>query len=120
MKKVLSEYQECCQFVQICSLYDDIFDNLVHIANQGDRSYAYFRALERMGFKSGFPDYFYFWPTARHHGLFIEMKTVDKKKGTKSQDQMLARLRKRGYYATYAFGAEHAFQILKDYREGKL
>lgn len=76
------------------------------------------------------PDMFIAEPTAKKHGLFIELKRegtrLKKKDGTwasehlAEQDDLLDRLRFRDYEAQFAVGFDEAKRIIDDYLGGKL
>ena len=77
------------------------------------------KKLKAMGYSSGTPDIMIFEPRKNYKGLFLEMKTPEKRdplgkiyqrKGKLSDNQRtwLSELERRGYYARYCFGFEEA------------
>lgn len=90
---------------------------------------------KKMRSDRGFPDIMIFEPIITHggmwrHGLFLELKvklsdvylkngdmTVDKH--IQEQADMIARLNKRGYYATFAFGFDGAIKEIDKYLSNK-
>lgn len=87
---------------------------LLHIPNEGRRTFGQLQALKNIGLRKGVPDLFL--PVARgvYHGLWIEMKAKNGKT-TKEQEGWMEALRKQGYGATVCYGAENAIECLKWY-----
>lgn len=56
----------------------------------------------------------------RYHGLYVEMKDCGKGAGSLSPDQrwFIEEMRKRGYRAEYAPGADAAIKIITEYLKG--
>jgi len=84
-----------------------------------------------MGNYKGILDTFLPYPNSKYHGLFIELKTKDrkvfKKDGTlyasgkdthEAQVAEIERLNKQGYYACFAFGFDQAKTIIDNYIKG--
>lgn len=116
-----SEEDECKAFYDYTQLIPAIKEYVVHFANEGKRTNG--RRLKRIGgLPKGFPDYCIFIPSRGFHSLFIEMKTIDErlKKQKEEQIKWIERLLKAGHYATFAFGAEHAIQVLINYLDHKI
>lgn len=69
------------------------------------------------GYSNGCPDLYIFEPHNGYHGLFIEMKVADRRKGrlSNTQERWLRRLRERGYCARVAFGRHEAKRIIDEY-----
>lgn len=69
---------------------------LHHSPNGGKRTLFEAKRFKEMGTRKGFPDLGLFFPNAKYHGLFIEMKS---KKGVQraSQKQMQSLLEMAGY-----------------------
>lgn len=83
---------------------------LFHTPNGGHRSKRQGALLKLTGVRAGVPDLFL--PVARggYHGLFIEMKVADRKKGrvSKEQKQWIDDLITQGYDAKVCYGFEEA------------
>lgn len=75
------------------------------------------KKLNAMGREKGFPDFFLFVPTEQYHGLAIELKRKDFKmpKSYSNQYYWLVKLRVNGYEGRFAFGWEHAKEIIENY-----
>jgi len=54
--------------------------------------------MKRAGYKKGFPDIFIYEPKGRFHGIAFELKVENHSKN-EAQDEWIAELNKRGYYA---------------------
>ena len=81
---------------------------------------------KRMGANSGCPDLMLFSPNKNYHGLFIELKTPEKKdcfgkvyqkKGVvkKHQQEYIDKLNNAGYLAVVCYGADSAIEIINSY-----
>lgn len=66
--------------------------------------------LKAEGVKKGVPDIFLPVPLNGYHGLYIEMKVADRKKGrpSKEQEQFLDSVGKLGYAYAICYGADEA------------
>lgn len=82
----------------------------------------FIKALYAIGFRKGLLDYHYIVANQKYHGLWLEFKRIDElgKKTKPEQDAWIERLRKRGHYASYAYGCEHAIKIYTDYVNNRL
>lgn len=117
-----SEYQECKAFWQY-AVAMRFNDDLVKNANERkDNDPWFIKALFAIGFRKGLLDYHYIVPNGKYHGLWIEMKRKDElgKKTKPEQDEWIERLQKRGHYASYAYGCDHAIKIYTDYVNNRL
>jgi len=72
------------------------------------------RRLTEAGLKKGVPDLFLAWPSSRHHGLFIEMKSERGRLSTE-QCEMIDSLRKAGYCVEVCWGAVEARRVIEAY-----
>lgn len=117
-----SEYQECKAFWQYACLMG-FNDDLVKNANErmGDSNW-FINALYAIGFRKGLLDYHYIVPNGKYHGLWLEFKRRDErgKKTKREQDEWIARLLKRGHYASYAYGCDDAIKIYTDYVNNRI
>ncbi len=120
--KCPTEFQECKAFWQYCQLKPILYDYLVKIPNEGKREAWYGRSLRAIGLRPGVPDYLYVRSNDRFHCCWIEMKRADEKthKKNSNQEMWIELLNDIGHFATYAYGAEHAIQIINDYNSNKI
>lgn len=88
---------------------------LVHIPNGGLRSKPEAVRFKRLGVKPGVSDLML--PVARngYYGLWIEMKRQHDGKLSKPQKEWIEDMRKQGYKAERANGADEAIAILQEY-----
>lgn len=117
-KIIPTEYQECLAFFQYAKA-QGFSEDLIKIANERKESDSWFIvALYAIGFKKGILDYQYIVPNEKYNSLWLEMKrtTERNKKKKPEQDEWIVRLRKRGHYATYAYGCDDAIQIYQNYK----
>jgi len=81
------------------------------------------KKMKALRSSSGLPDLWVMEPSTNYHGLFIELKAegVLKRNGRfktdhiKEQGEVMERLNKKGYYAQFAIGFEHAKSIIDEY-----
>jgi hypothetical protein len=94
-------------------LYPDLAF-LYHVPNGGARDKREGANLKRSGVLAGIPDLVL--PVARHgyHHMYIEMK-VEPNKPTKSQMEVMRRLKKNGSFVITCYGAEEARKVLNWY-----
>lgn len=71
--------------------------------------------LKNMGVKAGVPDFILPIPNAKYHGLFIELKRKRGYKISPEQQLFIDRVNLFGYLGEFAYGAEHAIEILSSY-----
>lgn len=73
--------------------------------------------LKAEGVKKGVPDIFLPVPLSGCHGLYIEMKVADNKKGRPSAEQLafLDNVGKLGYGYAICYGAEQAKKVICQY-----
>lgn len=84
------------------------------IPNGGFRNPKEAYNLKLQGVKAGVSDIFLPLPRGGYHGLFIELK-VGENKPTKLQNEFINYANQNGYYATVAFGAQNAIDIIESY-----
>ena len=87
---------------------------LIHIPNEGKRSYVTGRILRGMGMRKGVPDLFLAVPSNGHAGLWIELKR-EKGKATPEQKAYCETLRGLGYAAQICYGWEEARSMIEAY-----
>ena len=94
-------------------LYPDL-NLLYHVPNGGARDKREGANLKRAGVLAGIPDLVL--PVSRHgyHHLYIEMK-VEPNKPTKSQMEVMRRLKKNGSFVIVCYGAGEARKVINWY-----
>jgi len=75
------------------------------------------RQQKLAGYSPGCPDLYIYEARPPYHGLMIEMKVADRRKGrlSNSQARWLRELNERGYCARVAWGRWHAKEIIDWY-----
>ena len=102
-----TEEQECialndwARYHPICKHY------LVHIPNGGTRHLLEAMKLKRMGVRAGVSDYLLAYPTSKHKGLWIEMKSKNGKL-TEQQANWLKLMKDIGHDTLVAYSFEEA------------
>lgn len=73
--------------------------------------------LKREGFKPGASDLFFTVPRGTFHGMWLEMKDVNKteKSLSTAQADHLELMEKMGYFACWAAGADAAIEYINNY-----
>jgi hypothetical protein len=118
-----SEYQECKTFWQYATRLGFAEDLIKHANERKERDGGWFlKALFAIGFRKGLLDYQYIVANQKYHSLWIEMKRLDHdpKNNKAEQDEWIERLLKKGHYASYAYGCDHAIKIYQDYINNRL
>lgn len=90
--------------------------DVVHIPNEGKRSYQYAARLKRIGMQKGFPDLFFPYARKNSHGLFIEMKRTGENAKI-DQISWLKKLKERNYKVFLCFGFDEAKMVIDWYFE---
>jgi len=88
---------------------------IVHIPNEGKRSFISGFLLKKIGMRKGFPDFFIPCINQKYGGLFIELKRKYRSKETTDQLWWRQYLTKKGYKSEVAFGCDQAIQIIENY-----
>lgn len=119
---VPSEYQECKVFWEYCQVKLKLGMHIYHIPNEGKRDKWYANALVNIGLTPGIIDYHYIPRNGKYLGWWVDMKRIDErgKKTDPNQDACIEMLLENGHYASYAYGATEAIQLLTDYRNNRL
>ena len=86
-----------------------------HSPNEGKRTHGNGYVLKKMGMSPGFPDFFFYIPNGRYSGLAIELKRKTNYVISREQQAWIDRLNSDGYFATFAFGWEHAKMFVDNY-----
>lgn len=127
MKKIYpTEFQEACRLMQWAELHPICKHDLIHIPNGGKRDPKEAKNLQRQGVKKGVPDYFLPYPVPSssglpYYGLWLELKRLGHiSRPTPDQIKWISRMKKRGYSANIAYGANQAIEIIEMYLIGKL
>lgn len=111
------EAQECgayCDWFQ--RRYPDLWPELAHIANER-KSKLEAIALAAMGVRPGVSDYLLTAPRGGFIGMWLEFKTrgATWSKVTQAQRDWLFLMGNRGYFASVAYGVDHAIEITEAY-----
>lgn len=102
-------------------------EQVVMIPNEGKKSVAGYALAKILGFHVGASDLFIAWPTAKYHGLWLEVKK-DKWNGAKSskeaahikrQMDFLDKMIEKGYQGKMVAGVDAAIQEITNYLNGK-
>ena len=89
---------------------------LFAIPNGGARHPAVAAQLKAEGVKAGVPDIMLAVARGRWHGLFVELKRADRSNhATSAQRAWMEMLRRYGYSAVIAYGAQEARQAIMAY-----
>lgn len=105
-----------------CKLvYPRLYECVIKIHNEGQRSRSTNRILPRLGLRPGASDLFFAYPTTLYSGLFLEVKK-DGWKFTKAQEEHIKRqqafidqMKSMGYMAEWAIGTDMGIAILNAY-----
>jgi len=87
---------------------------VLHFGNERRCSPQHGAILKRMGVVSGASDLFFPRSNGKHHGLFIELKTL-KGKLSPSQIKFLENMNQENYFALVCRGAEEAITFIKTF-----
>lgn len=92
---------------------------LYHVPNERKCTPAQGQALKRMGVKRGVPDLCLPVPSSKAHGLYIELKSMDKSaRASDAQLWWMDELVAQGYAVAMCRGWEAARDVIVDYMEG--
>lgn len=106
------EHQEALALIEWAS-FQKWYPWFLHIPNERSNK-SEREKLAWVGVRPGVPDYFLAVPNGKHHGLFIELKSM-RGKLTERQKSWLDRLTNQGYMAVVAFGWWQAKSIIEEY-----
>ena len=114
-----TEHAEACQLMQLVRLhrgrYPELETNLFHVPNGGKRGKATAGQLKGEGVRKGVLDYYLLVPRGGFHGMALELKRMHGGGLEPEQRDEINRLRANGYHATWARGAQAAFEALVAY-----
>ena len=120
--KHLPEWREQAALVKWCKSNPLIAEDVIRIENERKRNMAQAHVAKMMGLHAGATDLFISYPFKGYHGFFIEMKQARnytaserKKPSWFAQQEFIARKRKQGYMADFAFGADHGIMLISRY-----
>lgn len=91
---------------------------IIHIPNQANHDARYGRVLKQMGLRAGVSDFFLPIPRNNYSGLWLELKRVSGGRENISQKNWIDLMRSLAYRAEFAYGAEHAINLVKEYMHG--
>lgn len=111
-----SEHIEQCKVIAFCENYPQLH-NVFAIPNGGKRNIVTAMKMQAEGVRSGVPDLYVALPTAKYHGLFIEMKKVKGGVVSENQKDWINRLNNAGYKAVVCKGHMEAINVICDYAE---
>lgn len=112
---VPTENQEAKTFMDWCFLAPIVKDLIIHIPNEGKRSYQNGKFLKSIGLRGGVSDFFLPYPNRGFHGLWIELKRKEKSAISMMQKVWIEKMLNLNYAAHIAYGAEQAINIVKGY-----
>jgi VRR-NUC domain len=121
-KPIASESSEQRALVKWLSYHPIVRNHFMHITNEGKRSPITGRHLLNLGLKPGASDLFIYYPTKRHHGLFLEVKRNKKytpsemrTESWKAQEKFLDSVKSVGFAGEVCYGAEDGIAIVARY-----
>lgn len=110
-----TEDEEALAFMEWVHTQKDIRDFIIHIPNEGKRSYAQGKRMVQKGLTKGVADYFIAIPRLNFAGLWIELKRRKLFRISDEQKIFLDRMRSKGYVTAIACGWEEAKQLVETY-----
>ena len=119
---VATENQEQRAIVKYLYLHPVLKDFYCKNNNEGKRTEAQTWHLKCMGLRPGVSDLFIYYPTAKYHGLFLEVKrNMSYPTSARNTDTWIAQelfietVRSVGYAGHFCFGFENGKRIIDDY-----
>lgn len=110
---------------QVCAYIKLFYPNVIFTSEASGLRLTIGQAKKMKALRSGsgLPDIWVMEPRTDYHGLFIELKSegVLKRNGeyktphVREQAEVIARLKEKGYFATFAVGFEDAKNIVDNY-----
>jgi hypothetical protein len=88
---------------------------LIHIPNEGKRSWRAGHELKLQGMKAGAPDILLPVPSRHHTALWIELKRRKGGRISEAQKHMMFALKKYGNMAVVCYGWEQARDVILNY-----
>lgn len=116
-KPLLNEYQESKLFFEWALMNPILREYLIKNVNEGQRTAAQCQYLFHIGMRPGLPDYQLPISNRSWHSLWIEMKRRCEKNRAKRPEQLewIQKLNKIKCMAVFAYGWEHAAEIVTKY-----
>ena len=108
-----TEYQIHAAFVEYVKT-KHLADYLIHIPNEGRRSWREGKKQKALGLMKGASDLFLAVPTTRHHGMWHEIKSA-KRKETTEQIEFGARMKLKGYEYKCSHSIDEAIANHEEY-----
>lgn len=87
---------------------------VIHIPNQGKRSYKTANLFKSMGMKAGIPDLFIAYPSRGYHGAWIELKS-QKGKLSEHQRDFLELMKSQNYFTSVCYSFDEAIEAILTY-----
>lgn len=116
--QVPPEKKEAQWLIEWASSQPLIKDVIIHIANEGKRSWCEGKYLKSIGLRKGVSDFFIPIPRYPYHGLWIELKKTKNAKVSKEQQEWLDNMKLLGYAGFVAYGWVHAVSLITLYLAG--
>lgn len=111
------EVSECIAFMHILERdHPDIYLAMIHVPNEGKRSYAQGKKLKKMGLKAGVADFILPVSKAGYNILVMEYKTLlPRGRLSKEQQIWLRYMNTLGNCAMVVYGVDEALEGVKAY-----
>ena len=117
-KKCPLESTEAKFFIKLCEMNPILNKYIVMLRNDGTvRNKIEAAENKRKGLRKGVSDYLLPYPIGRYHGLWIELKRVNKSISKPTIDQLkwLSAMKSLNFEAKVAYGGYEAYKICIDY-----
>lgn len=108
-----------------CELkYPNLYETVIGIFNEGNRSRSTNRLLPRLGLRKGASDLFFALPNNGYHGLWMEIKkdnwkyTASQKEHIENQTKFLNQMINLGYMGRMVIGVDEGIALLNEYMRG--
>lgn len=111
--------------IQVCQYIKLQYPDAIFFSDASGIRLTIGQAVKAKKMRSGraIPDIFIAHPNNKYHGLFLELKAdaIYNKKGVlktshlQEQEQMIERLKLKGYYACFAIGFDSTKYLIDDY-----
>lgn len=115
--EVPSEENEQIALVEWVAYFTQVGKYLIHIPNEGKRSWCQGKKQKKLGLTAGVSDLFLAYPVFPWHGFWIEMKSGSQqgKKIPLLQEEWLKSMHGLGYKTMVAFGWIEAAKAIAEY-----
>jgi hypothetical protein len=115
IKLIASEHEEAKALIEWARLHPIASQYLIHNPNEGKRSWREGKKMKEEGLVRGVSDYLLAYPFNGNAGLWIELKRISKSHASEEQKHWIEKMRNVGYKAYFAYGWEHAKELIEDY-----